>query len=393
VVTFARSFSEHSTDDNGQTMQELLGLDESKGYTALRRGDVVEGSIVSIDREGMLVDVGGKSEGVVPPSEATSVDSREHPLQVGDTILVYVVQTEDAGGGAILSIDKARAERGWRKVQRLFETQEIFEGEVVDFNKGGLIVSIEGVRGFLPSSQVMGLRSETGADAQIDDRLKEMVGRTLRMKVVEMNRRRNRVILSERAAMQEWRTQQKERLLGELAPGDVRRGVITSVTSFGAFVDLGGADGLIHLSELSWDRVDHPNEVVHPGDQVNVYVMNVDPDTKKIGLSLRRAQGEPWQRVTGRYSLGQLVTGRITKLTSFGAFARLEEGIEGLIHVSELSERRITHPREVVREGDLLTVKVVKIEPERHRLGLSLRQAVEDIGEEAYHGRADDSDD
>ncbi|MFN8532652.1 MAG: S1 RNA-binding domain-containing protein [Dehalococcoidia bacterium] len=373
-------------------MQELLGSEDSIAYTALRRGDVVEGTIVSVDRDGLLVDVGGKSEGHVPTSESTSVDPAEPSLKVGDTILVYVVQVEDMGGGALLSIDRARAERGWRRVQRLFETQEIFEGEVVDFNKGGLIVSIEGVRGFLPSSQVMGLRSDAGPETVLDDRLREMVGRALRMKVVEMNRRRNRVILSERAAMQEWRSQQKERLLGELAPGDVRRGVITSVTSFGAFVDLGGADGLIHLSELSWDRVDHPNEVVRPGDNVNVYVMNVDPETKKIGLSLRRAQGEPWQRVTGRYSLGQLVTGRITKLTSFGAFARLEEGIEGLIHVSELSDRRITHPREVVREGDVLTVKVVKIEPDRHRLGLSLRQAVEELGEEAFHGRRDDDE-
>lgn len=375
-------------------MQDLLGQEESRQYRVLRRGEVVEGTIVSMDREGLLVDIGAKSEGVVPPSEATSLHTGDEAApEVGDTVLVYVVQTEDSEGSAVLSLDRARAERGWRKVQRLFESQESFEGEVVDYNKGGLIVSIEGVRGFLPSSQVMGLRSDVSADAQLEDRFKEMVNRTLRMKVVEMNRRRNRVILSERAAMQEWRSQQKERLLGELAPGDVRKGVITSVTSFGAFVDLGGADGLIHLSELSWDRVDHPSEVVHVGDEVNVYVMNVDPDTKKIGLSLRRAQGEPWQRVTGRYSLGQLVTGKITKLTSFGAFARLEEGIEGLIHVSELSERRITHPREIVHEGDVLTLKVVKIEPERHRLGLSLRQAVEEIGDEAFQARATESED
>jgi small subunit ribosomal protein S1 len=392
-VTFVKSYRDQSTDENGLTMQQLLEAEAGTSYTVLRRGDVVEGSVVAIDREGILVDIGGKSEGHVPANEATSVASGEAPLKVGDTVLVYVVQPEDTGGSAVLSVDRARSERGWRRVQRLFETQEIFEAEVVDFNKGGLIVSVDGVRGFLPSSQVMGLRADASPDAQIEERLKEMVGRTLRLKVVEMNRRRNRVILSERAAMQEWRSQQKERLLGELAPGDVRRGVITSVTSFGAFVDLGGADGLIHLSELSWDRVDHPSEVVKPGDQVNVYVMNVDPDTKKIGLSLRRAQGEPWQRVTGRYSLGQLVTGKITKLTSFGAFARLEEGIEGLIHVSELSDRRITHPREVVREGDVLTLKVVKIEPERHRLGLSLRQAVEDLGEDAFHGRRDDDDD
>ncbi|MCS6801025.1 MAG: S1 RNA-binding domain-containing protein [Chloroflexota bacterium] len=391
-MTLVKSYQDHSTDENGLTMQELLDAKMGTSYAVLRRGDVIEGSVVAIDREGILVDIGGKSEGHVPANEATCVASGEEPLKVGDTVLVYVVQPEDVGGVAVLSVDRARAERGWRRIQQLYETQAIFEAEVVDFNKGGLIVSIDGVRGFLPSSQVMGLRTEGGAEAQLEERLKEMVGRTLRLKVVDVNRRRNRVILSERAAMQEWRSQQKERLLGELAPGDVRRGVITSVTSFGAFVDLGGADGLIHLSELSWDRVEHPSEVVKPGDEVNVYVMNVDPETKKIGLSLRRAQGEPWQRVLGRYSLGQLVTGKITKLTSFGAFARLEEGIEGLIHVSELSDRRITHPREVVREGDVLTLKVVKIEPERHRLGLSLRQAVEDLGEDAFRGRRNDHD-
>jgi small subunit ribosomal protein S1 len=388
AVTFTRSFPGNSTDDNGLTMQDLLGAEERLGYPALRRGEVIEGTVVAIERDGLLVDIGGKSEGYVPASEATSLASE--PVQVGESVLVYVLQPEDVSGGALLSIDRARLERGWRRVQRLFESQEIFEGEVVDYNKGGLIVAIEGVRGFLPSSQIAGLRAESVPEGQFDDRLKEMVGRTLRLKVVELNRRRNRVILSERAAVQEWRSQQKERLLGELAPGDVRRGVITSLTAFGAFVDLGGADGLIHLSELSWDRVEHPGEVVKPGDEVNVYVMSVDPETKKIGLSLRRAQGEPWQRVTGRYSLGQLVTGKITKLTSFGAFARLEEGIEGLIHVSELSDRRITHPREVVREGDVLTLKVVKIEPERHRLGLSLRQAIEDLGEDVFHGRRED---
>ncbi|MCS7003392.1 MAG: S1 RNA-binding domain-containing protein, partial [Dehalococcoidia bacterium] len=257
-------------------MQELLGQESGSRYRELRRGDVIEGTVISISRDGILVDIGAKSEGIVPPSEATSLNEPDavNP-QEGDTVLVYIVSPENAEGSAVLSLDRARAERGWRRVQRLYETQEIFEAQVVDFNKGGLIVSIDGVRGFLPSSQVMGLRPDAAPEAQIEERLREMVHRTLRMKVVEMNRRRNRVILSERAAMQEWRSQQKERLLGELQPGDVRRGVITSVTSFGAFVDLGGADGLIHLSELSWDRVDNPSDVVKVGDDVNVFVMNV----------------------------------------------------------------------------------------------------------------------
>jgi len=372
-------------------MQDLLGQEESHGVRAVRRGEVVEGYIVSKGRDSLLVDIGGKSEGVIPASEATTVGHEGSPEpQVGDTVLVYVVSTEDQDGQIILSLDRALAERGWRRLQKLFETQESFEAPVTESNRGGLIVTVDGVRGFLPSSQVMGLRSDS-SETQLEDRLAEMVGRKLRLKVLEMNRKRNRVILSERAATQEWRSQQKDRLLEELAPGEVRKGLITSVTNFGAFVDLGGADGLIHLSELSWDRVEHPSDVVKVGDEIDVYVMTVDPETKKIGLSLRRAQGEPWQQIAGKYTLGQIVTGRITKLTTFGAFARLEEGIEGLIHVSELSDRRINHPREVVREGDRLQLKVVKIEPDRHRLGLSLRQAVEEVGDDAFLGRSEEA--
>jgi small subunit ribosomal protein S1 len=205
-----------------------------------------------------------------------------------------------------------------------------------------------------------------------------MKGRSLLLKVIEMNRRRNRLILSERAALQERRAREKDRLLSELEPGDTRSGTVSSICDFGAFVDLGGADGLVHLSELSWGQVSHPSQVVKVGDKVDVYVVGVDRDNKKIALSLKRLQGEPWSRVNDKYQVGQVVNGRITKLAAFGAFAEIEPGIEGLIHISELSEDRITHPKQVVREGDELPLKIIRIEPARHRLGLSLRQVEEE---------------
>lgn len=356
-------------------MEELLAGQASE-ISTLRRGEIVEGVVVSASRDGLLVDVRLKSEGIVPASEMQSVGGRgSTPIRVGDEILVYVLQTENADGQAVLSLDRARTERGWRTLQRQHEADEVLESKVVDYNKGGLIVLIDGVRGFVPSSQVVEIRGDDPEDVS-EGKLRDLVGRTLKTKIIEVNRRRNRLILSERQAMQEWRSEQKERLLLELQPGQIRRGRVASLATFGAFVDLGGADGLVHLSELSWERIDHPRQVLNVGDEVDVYVLSVDHENKKIALSLRRAQPEPWSGIEAKYQPGQLVTGEVTKLASFGAFARVEDGIEGLIHVSELDdERRITHPREVVREGDLVTVKIVRIEPERRRLGLSLKQA------------------
>jgi small subunit ribosomal protein S1 len=251
------------------------------------------------------------------------------------------------------------------------EQGESFEAEVTGYNKGGLLVNVEGVHAFVPLSQVVGVRpgGENG------EGLSAAVGKTLRLKVIELNRRRNRVILSERAALQEWRSQQKDRLIEELREGEIRRGRVSSVRPFGIFVDLGGADGLAHLSEISWDRNKSPEELYKVGDEVDVYIMKVDPETKKIALSLRRAQPEQWDTIVDKYQVGQVVPGVVTKLVPFGAFARIEGPVEGLIHVSELVDRRINHPKEVVREGDILPLKIVRIERDRHRLGLSLKEA------------------
>jgi len=362
-------------EDRFQDMESLL-QDESLDFRTLRRGDVVEGRVMGLLRDGVLVDFGSKSEGIIPPNEMHSLGAEPMSrIKVGDTVLAYVLQPETPEGQVLLSLDRARGERGWRVLQQRFEEGESFEAEVTGYNKGGLLVNVEGVNAFVPLSQVVGVRPEHPDGEVSENSLAAMAGRQLRVKVIEINRRRNRVILSERAAMQEWRSAQKDRLLSELHEGEIRRGRITSVRSFGVFVDLGGADGLAHLSELSWDRNRSPEEIYHVGDEVDAFVMKVDPETKKIALSLRRAQPERWEEIADRYRQGEMVVGRITKLVTFGAFARIDGPVEGLVHVSELVDRRITHPKEVVKEGDILPLRIVRIERDRHRLGLSLKAA------------------
>ncbi len=362
-------------EDRFQDMESLLE-DESLDFRTLRRGDVVEGTVMGFLRDGVLVDIGSKSEGIIPPGEMHSLGADPtSKLQLNETVLTYILQPETPEGQVLLSIDRARGERGWRVLQTRLDEGESFDAEVTGYNKGGLLVNVEGVNAFVPLSQVVGVRPDT-PDGEIGDAsLAQMSGRKLRVKVIELNRRRNRVILSERAALQEWRTAQKDRLLAELREGEIRRGRITSVRNFGVFIDLGGADGLAHLSELSWDRNRSPEEIYHVGDEVDAYVMKVDPETKKIALSLRRAKPERWEEIADSYSQGQMVVGRVTKLVTFGAFARIDGPVEGLIHVSELVDRRITHPKEVVKEGDVLPLRIVRIERDRHRLGLSLKAA------------------
>jgi small subunit ribosomal protein S1 len=359
--------------------------EESLEYKSLRRGDILEGVVVGSDRDGIVVDVGTKSEGIVPPSEMHSLgpDTESWPKS-GDHILVYVMQPETPEGQVLLSLDRARGEKGWRILQQRFEEGESFEVTVGGHNKGGLLVNVEGVHGFIPFSQSVSAQSPAeGEEKESEASPEAVVGKTLLVKVIEINRARNRVILSERAALQDWRALQKDRLLEELAEGEIRKGRISSIRSFGVFVDLGGADGLAHLSELSWERDKTPEELYHVGQEVDVYVMKVDQEAKKIALSIRRAQPEKWEEIVDKYTVGQIVTGTITKLVTFGAFARIEGPVEGLVHVSELVNRRIAHPREVVKEGDVVPLKIVRIERDRQRLGLSLRQAreeAEDMG-------------
>jgi small subunit ribosomal protein S1 len=379
------TIEENQGGAEGTNAMAALLEEETAAYPEIRRGEIIEGTVVGTDRDGILVDIGAKSEGVIPAHEMQCLQP-EGPsrLKVGEKLLVAVVQPESHEGQVILSLDRARGERGWRVLQDYMDANEAFEGYVTGSNKGGLLVNVEGVNAFVPLSQIVA-GPERGSPENTQRALSEWTGKTITLKVIELNRRRNRAILSERSAVQEKRAAEKERLLQELNEGDIRTGRITSIRDFGIFVDIGGADGLVHLSELSWERTPKsPQELFKVGQEVPVFVLKVDNEAKKIALSVRRAQPERWDEIVSRYREGQIVPGQVTKLAPFGAFVRLEGPIEGLIHISELVDRRITHPKEVVEEGDVVPVKIVRIEYDRHRLGLSLKQARDKAEEDGW---------
>jgi len=352
-------------------------MEDALAFRAPKAGDIVEGEIVSVSPTEVLVDIGAKSEGLVPSKELERL-GREglESLRVGDTVSVYVVRAEDREGNMILSIRRAEEENDWRRAQKQYEQGESFETTVAGFNKGGLIVRLGRLRGFVPASQLAsGHRG--GEEQQPEERWARLVGSPIHVKIIELNRRRKRLILSERAAVRFRRESQRVELLETLRPGEVRPGVVSSLTDFGAFVDLGGADGLIHLSELSWNRAAKPRDVVKVGQEVEVYVLNVDQAKKRIALSLKRLAPEPWATVEDRYYVGQLVEGTITRLTNFGAFALVNDEIEGLIHISELSTGRINHPQDVVREGEKHVMRIIRIDAKRRRMGLSLKRVAD----------------
>ena len=366
------------TPDDSIDMGQLLDQAESN-YRTLTRGEVVDGIIMKVDRDGLLVNLGQKTEGMVPSREMRAMPAEDYDaLRIGDTILVAVIRAETEEGQALLSLDRARGEQVWRKLQVLADESAVIEAPVTGYNKGGAIVTVDGLQGFVPLSQLSSIgRAPAGPEGDSTAALAALVGKKLQLKVIEVNRRRNRAILSERAAVQETRQAQKQRILDELVEGQVRPGRVSGITNFGVFVDLGGADGLVHISELSWESIKTAEEVVHVGDQVSVYIIKVDKDSKRIALSLKRTKPEPWSDLDTRYHVGQVLPATITKLATFGAFARLEGAIEGLIHISELTERVITHPKEAVKEGDQVTVKIVRLDSERRRIGLSMKQVVE----------------
>jgi small subunit ribosomal protein S1 len=359
-----------------QSLMEQLLSDPTHDYRSLKYGDVIDGTVMQRDRDEFLIDIGSKSEGIIPSKEYSTLTAEEADrLTVGEQVLVFVVQPENQDGHTVLSIDKARQEKSWRTLQEQYDKNEVIAAPVTNYNKGGLLVNLDGVRGFVPASQVTEIRGGDDASKQAD--MARLVGQELHLKVIEINRHRNRLILSERLAMQERRDAMKERLIEDLKEGETRKGRVSSIADFGAFVDIGGADGLVHLSEISWSRVKHPSEALKVGDEVDVYVLSVNPGEKKIALSIKRTQPEPWSQVATKYQIGQLVTATITQLANFGAFARIEDGIEGLIHVSELSDERVNHPREVVQEGQEVQVRIIRIDPQRRRMALSLRRAAE----------------
>lgn len=353
-------------------------LEEHFDHRRLRRGDIVTGRVVHISEESIMIDVGAKSEGVVKGREFELMDAETlAQLREGDEVMVYVITPEDREGNILLSIKEAQLAQDWQRVERLYEEGELVQARVTGHNKGGLIVYLGQVRGFVPASQLDRRRRSQFQESEGAQPWDSIVGEELWLKVIEVDPRQNRLILSEQAAMRQRRKGRREQLFQELQEGDVVVGQVSSLANFGAFVDLGGVDGLIHISELSWDRVKHPGEILQIGEQVQVQVINLDRERRRIGLSLKRLQPEPWEVIAQRCKVGDLVEGTITKLTNFGAFARIDEGVEGLIHISELTDRTITHPREAVREGDVVTARVIRIEPQRRRIGLSLRQVDE----------------
>ncbi len=372
---------------NNNNPEEMGDFNEMEALLAtsgnpinIKRGDVVEGVIVRIDQDEILVDIGLKSEGVLSTKELLpSGYGSFNELHLNDKILVYVIQPETQDGHALLSLKRANAERQWRIAEEQYKNGELLKARVIDYNKGGLIVDVAGIRGFVPISQILNLKREEvasgGESQETAAKLQSMKDKELQLKIIEINRARNRLILSERLAVQEWRQRRREELLDELKPGEVRKGVVSNLANFGAFVDLGGADGLVHISQLAWSRVNHPSEVLHVGQEVEVQVLSVDKEKKKIALSIKRAEVDPWTTVEQRYTPGQVVTGVITKIAPFGAFARIEDGIEGLIHLSELTPGM--DPKATLHEGVPLQLRILRIDAERRRLGLSLRQADE----------------
>ncbi len=365
-------------------MSELSDLD--LGFKRLRYGEIVSGTVVRVDAREILIDIGAKSEGIVEQKELEKMSAEAlKKIRVGDTLLAFILRAENREGNVVLSLARAQLEHDWRDAEELLKSGQVFDAQVAGFNKGGLIVRVGKVRGFVPATQLESIarKKAEGAGEPSESDLSVLVGKKIKLKVIELDRERNRLILSERAAMREVRREQKERLLSEIKEGAVLTGAVTSVADFGVFVDLGGVDGMIHLSEMSWTKINHPSDLVKVGDQVQVHVLGIDRERERIALSLKRTRKEPWTTVEERYKPGQLVTGTITKLASFGAFARLEDNIEGLIHISELADRRIQHPKEVVKEGDTLQLRVIRVDAARRRLGLSLKRAAEEYAGDA----------
>jgi small subunit ribosomal protein S1 len=341
-------------------------------------GDLVEGIIVKVDRDEVLLDIGYKTEGVIPSREL-SIKHDVDPTQVvnvGDRVEALVLQKEDKEGRLILSKKRAQYERAWGDIEKVKEADGVVKGTVIEVVKGGLILDI-GLRGFLPASLVEMRRVRD---------LAPYIGKEIEAKIIELDKNRNNVVLSRRAFLEHSQSESRSTFLHNLAKGQIRKGVVSSIVNFGAFVDLGGVDGLVHVSELSWKHIDHPNEVVEVGNEVTVEVLEVDMDRERVSLSLKSTQEDPWQQFARTHQLGQIVPGNVTKLVPFGAFVRVQDGIEGLVHISELAERHVEIPEQVVQVNDQVMVKVIDIDLERRRISLSLKQANESGVADASEG-------
>ena len=358
-----------AVNDIGSTEEILAAVDETIKY--FDDGDIVEGTVVKVDRDEVLLDIGYKTEGVILARELSikhDVDPDEI-VSVGDEIEALVLQKEDKEGRLLLSKKRAQYERAWGTIERVKEEDGVVTGSVIEVVKGGLILDI-GLRGFLPASLVEMRRVRD---------LQPYVGRELEAKIIELDKNRNNVVLSRRAYLEQTQSEVRTSFLQTLQKGQIRTGVVSSIVNFGAFVDLGGVDGLVHVSELSWKHIDHPSEVVEVGQEVTVEVLDVDFDRERVSLSLKATQEDPWQAFARTHAIGQVVPGKVTKLVPFGAFVRVEDGIEGLVHISELAQRHVEVPEQVAKVGDEVFVKVIDIDLDRRRISLSLKQANEGV--------------
>lgn len=379
MTNFDTDSQEQEQMTTSHPMDFLLNEDFSLGIPLA--GEIVTGTVVENRNNAILIDIGAKSEGVIFGRELETMDDDTRSLLAeGNDVSVFVVNPEDKDGNIILSFARANEERDWQMAQELLESQDVFESKAIGYNKGGLLVKVGHLRGFVPASQLSTSRHLRTRTASTEEKLRKIVGETISSKIIEVDRSRNRLILSERAAAREVRAVQREQLLEELKEGDVLEGRVVNLADFGAFVDIGGLEGLVHLSELSWKRIATPGEKVNIGDEVQVYVLNVDRERQRVALSMKRLEADPWTIIDETYQVGQLVEATVTKLTSYGAFASLDDeyGLEGLIHISEMSANHVKHPRDVVNKDEVVAARIIRIDPEQRQLGLSIKQVSSD---------------
>lgn len=365
TVGMFRDGSEEELQDFGAL------LDDYYSFAEPQRGDIRDAEILEINEYEIVVDMGVKRDGIVPPQDLERMlPSLLNSLHVGDVVPVYVLNPSDADGNLIVSINLGLQGHDWDRARELLASSDVVEAAVTGYNKGGLLVQFGRLEGFVPVSHCAdiphGLSGQERRDA-----MEAMIGQTLGLKVIEVNQGRRRLILSQREAQREWRATQKERLLDELKVGDIVTGTVTGIRDFGVFVDIGGADGLIHVSELAWHRVPHPSDVVSVGDEISVYVLELDHEQQRIALSLCRTLPDPWDTVLENYEVGQIVEGQVNNVVDFGAFVVLDDGIEGLLHVTEMGDGTLSEPHSYVRRGDRLSLRVVRIEPEKKRIGFT----------------------
>jgi len=357
------------SDESMNSLEDLL---DQHSYDMPQVGDIRTGVIVATTPQGLIIDLGLKRDGIVPQSDLAQLEPEEREaLKVNDEVPVYVVQTEDPEA-LVVSIRLARLNQDWIEAEALLASGQIFEGEVIGYNKGGVIVPYGRIRGFVPISHLSDVTPGMG-ERRRQQRLARLRGEMIGVKIIEVDRQRHRLVMSQREAQKEWEEKKRGELMETLKPGDIRSGRVSGMRDFGAFVDLGGADGLVHISELSWHRIDHPREVVKLGDEVEVYVLGVDQESGRISLSRKKLLPNPWDTVAQRYAQNQLIEGKVTRILDYGAFAEIEPGVEGLLHVSQLSRNPVEDPRSVVKEGEVHLLRIVSIDQKRQRIGLSLK--------------------